>query len=786
MFLGLFVGDSLSLGGEEDFSVIRPTVALDSASDEAPSTAVFGTDSNYTGGDLLIQAGSGETGGDLVLEAGEGDTDGSILIGTSSSATVSIGSAASTTHLLGALVFEGEADVYIPSLSVGALNAPTTATDALSLDSPAGVALGSDSPIVDIGSDVSAVTLEADSLNITTEADVLVDSAGDAVFNVGAGRTMGFEVGGVSVFSLFDEEITDSGIYSPKGRGGGMTVTVPTTYTNTVTMGAGKTLTVDTISTVGSNTLAISAPVTTLSHDLEVGGDLDVTGDATAASVTATTGAFDSLSVTSGGTTVYTLPAAAGTDGQVLGYGSTGPEWVDASSGSGSTDLTGTTLTVSGASSLASATVSDTLSMTAGKALTVDTIGTIGTNTLSVSAPTVGFSADVSVGNDLTVTGDTSLAGLTTSGAATVASLGVTGAATVGSTLSVTGAVSGASVTSSAGSFDSLSVTSGGSALYTFPATAGTLGQRLVAGATSLVWETPSTTLSGTTLTVSGASSLTTLTVTGASTLAGASFSDHVTFTAGKTLTVDAVTATTGNNLTLTALSVDVSGALDVSGATTVDGLTDSGATSLTSLTVSGTAALDSLGVTGAVTAGSVSTDSLSITSGASTVYSLPTSAGTEGQVLGVEASGVGWVTPASGSSGYSADSYIWDFTVSSGTTLNSAGGPYSVAVGDHLRAFADGTCHSIQQTPDSEPYDNGVMLGVALTSAAAGETVSVMVGGGFYTGYTGLIPGTPYYSDYVDSTPTTDKNNGQYIGVAMSATVLHIQQGGRTNINYM
>ncbi|GIQ86109.1 hypothetical protein KIPB_007898, partial [Kipferlia bialata] len=340
LFLGLFIGDSVTLGSEEDFSLTRPDATLVSASDEAPSTSILGTSSNHTGGALLLKAGSGVTGGDLHLDAGEGTpstASGSVLIGTDSTSAVSIGSDGTTITLNGAVVFsDPDAEVYIPSLSVGSLTAPDTGSEStpLTLDSAAGLAVGTASPEVNIGSETTVLSIDADTLQVFSAQDIVVESTKSTVFNVGTTETMEFRVGGESVFHLFDEEITESTSFAPKGRGAGMTISVPTTYTSTVTMNSGNALTVDTIQTIGSNTLSVTAPTVRFSGDVEIGQDLtvvgatslntldvsgastlasadvsggatvgttlDVTGAATAASVTATTGAFDTLSVTSG------------------------------------------------------------------------------------------------------------------------------------------------------------------------------------------------------------------------------------------------------------------------------------------------------------------------------------------------------------------------------------------------------------------------------------------------------------------------------------------------------
>ncbi|GIQ84045.1 hypothetical protein KIPB_005472 [Kipferlia bialata] len=212
----------------------------------------------------------------------------------------------------------------------------------------------------------------------------------------------------------------------------------------------------------------------------------------------------------------------------------------------------------------------------------------------------------------------------------------------------------------------------------------GTEGQVLSLGTSGPAWvsaDTASSDLAGTSLSVSGASTLDgTLGVTGPSTLSGASFSDDVTITSGNSLSVSTVQATPGTDLALTAPTVTLSaalsvpsgtstlsalsvtgastlasatltGALDVTGLATLGSLAVTGASSLTTLGVSGHSTLASLDVTGAATSDSVTAttgafDTLSVTSGGSTVYTLPSNAGTSGQVLSTDGSGgATWTT---------------------------------------------------------------------------------------------------------------------------------------------
>ncbi|GIQ84469.1 hypothetical protein KIPB_005964, partial [Kipferlia bialata] len=319
LFLGVFLGDSITIGSEEDFSLTRPEVTLGSATDEAPSTSILGTDTNYTGGALLLQAGSGTSGGDLHLDAGQGtpsSASGSVLIGTSSAAAISIGSEDTTTTLNGAVVFsDPDAEVYIPSLRVGSLTAQDDTESApFALDSDAGVALGTTSPDVHIGSDTTVLTIDADNLQVSSAQDILLDSAQSTVFNVGTTETMDFRVGGESVFTLFDEVISASTLFAPKARGGGMTVSVPTTYTSTLTMYSGNALTVDTIKTIGSNDLSVTAPTVHFSEDVEVAGSLTVSG-ASSLNTLGVTGASTlvSLGVTGAATVGSTLDVSEAT-----------------------------------------------------------------------------------------------------------------------------------------------------------------------------------------------------------------------------------------------------------------------------------------------------------------------------------------------------------------------------------------------------------------------------------------------------------------------------------------
>ncbi|GIQ82549.1 hypothetical protein KIPB_006399, partial [Kipferlia bialata] len=419
----------------------------------------------------------------------------------------------------------------------------------------------------------------------------------------------------------------------------------------------------------------------------------------------------------------------------------------------------------------------------------------------------------------LTVTGASSLSTLTVSSTSTLDSVDVTGAATVGTTLNVTGAATAASITATTGAFDTVSVTSGGSTVYSLPTTAGTTGQVLTYGASGPAWVSAgaaSTDLTGTSLTISGASSLTTLGVSGASTLAGASFSDNVSIATGKTLTVDTVQATPTKDLALTAPTVKVSGdlsitsgtvtasalsvtgvstlasatlssTLDVTGLSTLGSLTVTGASSLSTLTVTGASTLDSVGVTGAATADSVTAttgafDTVSVTSGSSTVYSLPSTIGTEGQVLGVSSSSLDWVTPSSGGASADLSAYFnRDFTI---TAPHDTHGAYTVSPGQMMRLYDDGTIHSISESyqVNGEWVDGGY-IGIANEAGTSGDSIGVSMIGGFYDAYTGLSPGQKYWASYDDgqpiviADPVNNPDLNYVMGYALSTTTFSMSK---------
>ncbi|GIQ82157.1 hypothetical protein KIPB_003243, partial [Kipferlia bialata] len=258
------------------------------------------------------------------------------------------------------------------------------------------------------------------------------------------------------------------------------------------------------------------------------------------------------------------------------------------------------------------------------------------------------------------------------------------------------------------------------------------------------------------------------------------------------TATLSALTVTGASTLTSASLSTT----LGVTGLSTLGSLTVTGVSSLATLGVSGVSTLDSVVVTGAATAASVDSpvgkfDTLSVTSGASTVYTLPSDLGTDGQarsfiailslslsslhVLGVESSALAWVTPSSGSSD---DPTVREFTVTSGT--NYAGDAYSVTAGDQLRAFTDGTVHSASDcNPDYSDY--GSDIGVALADAAAGEQISVGLRNHIYTGYSGLVQFETYWWNWLThSITTTVSDDVTHHGFAYSSTEMLIY-GART-----
>ena len=165
-------------------------------------------------------------------------------------------------------------------------------------------------------------------------------------------------------------------------------------------------------------------------------------------------------------------------------------------------------------------------------------------------------SGNTAVAGTLAVTGATSLSSLTTSGNATIGgTLGITGGLTIPGTLSVTGA---STLTGAVGMGSTLNVTGlstlaslGVTGAATIGTTLGvtglsTLGSLAVTGASTLdsLAVTNAATI-GTTLGVTGLSTLASLSVTGASTLASASITGAA--TVGTTLGVTGATTLSGD-----------------------------------------------------------------------------------------------------------------------------------------------------------------------------------------------------------------------------------------------
>jgi len=195
-------------------------------------------------------------------------------------------------------------------------------------------------------------------------------------------------------------------------------------------------------------------------------------------------------------------------------------------------------------------------------------------------------SGNTAVAGTLAVTGATSLSSLTTSGNATIGgTLGITGGLTIPGTLSVTGA---STLTGAVGMGSTLNVTG-----------LSTLASLGVTGAATV----------GTTLGVTGLSTLASLAVTGASTL------DSLAVTNA---------ATIGTTLGVTGLSTLAS--LSVTGASTLASASITGAATVgTTLGVTGATTLGDLAANGNTTLGNQNTDTLTLNSNSITVPNMTT-----------------------------------------------------------------------------------------------------------------------------------------------------------------
>ena len=278
------------------------------------------------------------------------------------------------------------------------------------------------------------------------------------------------------------------------------------------------------------------------------------------------------------------------------------------------------------------------------------TLSVLGTSSLAgVSATTATISGlatlnSASVTTTLGVGGTSTLAGvmattLGTSGAATLNSLAVTNGATVGTTLGVGGAstLQGVSVTtlSSSGlaTLNSASVTNG----VIVGTTLNVAGTSTLAGVTATTLSTSGlATLNSasvtTTLGVSGASTLTTMSTSGAATLNSASVTNALsvgsTLSVSGTSTLAAVTATTLSTSGLATLnSASITGSATIGTTLGVSGSSTLAAVSATTLSTSSLATLNSasvtttLGVSGSSTLQAVTATTLG-TSGLATLNS--------------------------------------------------------------------------------------------------------------------------------------------------------------------
>ncbi|GIQ86669.1 hypothetical protein KIPB_008564 [Kipferlia bialata] len=265
---------------------------------------------------------------------------------------------------------------------------------------------------------------------------------------------------------------------------------------------------------------------------------------------------------------------------------------------------------------------------------------------------------------------------------------------------------------------------------------------------------------------------------------------DALSATAGSpTLTLTATTVSVPNALTVTGDSslavLGVSSTLDVTGATTLGStLAVTGGTTLSStLSVTGGTTLSStLSVTGLTTVGSLtgssaSFDSLSVTDSTTgdVLYTLPTTAGGDGEVLTSDAAGaLSWTTPSSGG----------------GVTPGTEG---QILTTDSEGALAWDMPNSYLFLTAAEDIPKGAMVcvnssgnltktvfedytypavGVTDSAVTAGSTVKVIRGGGISTGHTGLTPGRYMYlqADY-----SYDIEGANYAGLALTTTSMAV-----------
>lgn len=308
---------------------------------------------------------------------------------------------------------------------ISAESSPGASDDTLTFVTNGSTALSVDTNSIDIDSKIATVNINATTASTST-------SSGALVVDGGAGIAGALYVGGaISAQSASFASINDTPIGNVTPSTGAFT-----TLSSTGNASVGGTLTV-TGGTTLSSTLAVTGAATlsstlAVTGNTTVGGTLGVTGASTLASVGVTGNATvgGTLGVT-GETTLASATISDLTSGRIVLAGTSG-----AIEDSANLTFNGTTLSVTGATSVSgNSTVGGTLGVTGATTLS-STLAVSGAATLS---STLGVTGNLSVNtNKFTVdatTGNTAVAG----------TLGVTGASTltgnvsVGGTLGVTG-----------------------------------------------------------------------------------------------------------------------------------------------------------------------------------------------------------------------------------------------------------------------------------------------------------------------------------------------------------
>ena len=412
--------------------------------------------------------------------------------------------------------------------------------------------------------------------------------------------------GEASLDGGIDVDESGSSVFSVNGTSGNTAIAGTLAVTGESTLASAKIsdLTSGRVVLAGtSGAVEDSGNLTFDGTELDLTGNLAVSGTASIGSTLGVTGAVTLASTLSAGeTTLSSATISDLTDGRVVLAGTSG-----AVEDSGNLTFNGSTLAVTGAATVSTnATVGGTLGVT-------------GASTLA----SVGVTNDATVGGALGVTGEASLDGGidvdesgssvfsvngTTGNTSVGGTLAVTSNATVGGTLGVTSEASldgGIDVAESASSVFSVNGTTGNTAI------AGTLD---VDGATTLDGLTVSEAATfELTLDVDGATTLDALTVSeaatfestlsaGETTLSSATISD---LTDGRVVLAGTSGAITDNgNLTFNGSTLAVTGAATVSTNLTVSGNLDvDGTTSLDGVSVDGSSTLTgTVGITGTTT----------------------------------------------------------------------------------------------------------------------------------------------------------------------------------------